>query len=179
MNTERMTHLNKADLHTANEPFDISGRLSLRFDAGKWAYDEVLSERVYQKQYPDYDGAAADDYINDENRAAFLVYEENRCIGQILLAGTWNRYAHIEDLSIAAAYRRKGIGTTLLREAEKWAREHNLAALSLECQDNNIQASRFLCKNGFEIGGVNTKLYAMLGKPYEEETAVLWYKSLL
>jgi len=179
MNTERLTHRNKADLHTANEPFDVIGKLALRLDDGKWTYDEVMSEYVYQKQYPDYDGAAADDYINNENRAAFLIYEDTRCIGQLLLAGTWNRYAHIEDLSIAAAYRGKGAGTTLLREAEKWAHEHNLAALSLECQDNNIQAARFLSKNGFLIGGVNTELYAMLGKPYEDETAVFWYKFLL
>ena len=99
-------------------------------------------------------------------------------VGQILIAKTWNDYAHIEDISVAEAYRGQGIGTMLLGKAETWAKTNNLNALSLECQDNNVLASRFYKKNGFVIGGVNTELYAMLGEPYASETAVFWYNKL-
>lgn len=169
---------NKHDLNLPNQPFEIIGHLDIRFTDGKWHYEEVLSETVTKKQYPNYDGADADDYINSDDRAAYLVYDGEKCVAQILLARTWNGYAHIEDISVAAAYRGQSIGTSLLAKAEEWAREKNLSALSLECQDNNILASRFYQKNGFRIGGVNTKLYSMLGKPYASETAVFWYKYL-
>ena len=174
-----MTISNKNDLNKANQPFDIIGRLDIRFENGKWEYSEVLSDTVSRKQYPNYDGAKAEDYISSTDRVVYFAYDGENCVGQILIAKTWNNYAHIEDISIAEDYRRQGIGATLLAKAETWAKANNLNALSLECQDNNVLASRFYKKNGFAIGGVNTELYAMLGEPYESETAIFWYKKLL
>lgn len=173
-----LTVANKNDLNKANQPFDIIGRLDIRFENGKWKYSEVLSDNVSRKQYPNYDDADAEDYISSTDRVAYLAYDGKNCVGQILIAKTWNDYAHIEDISIADANRGQGIGTMLLAKAEKWAKTNNLKALSLECQDNNVLASRFYKKNGFVIGGVNTELYAMLGEPYASETAVFWYKKL-
>lgn len=173
-----MTEANKNDLNKANQPFDIIGRLDIRFENGKWEYSEVLSNAVSRKQYPNYDGAEAEDYIDSSDRVAYFAYDGENCVGKILIAKTWNNYAHIEDISIAEVNRGQGIGTMLLAQAEKWAIANNLNALSLECQDNNVLASRFYQKNGFVIGGVNTELYAMLGEPYVNETAVFWYKKL-
>ena len=175
---QRLTAENKSDLNIPNEPFDVIGRLEIHFDGGEWHSEEVLSAAKAEKQYPNYDGAGTDDYINADDRAAYLVYDGEKCIGQILLALTWNRYAHIEDISVAVAYRGQGIGTKLLEKAAEWAKEKKLLALSLECQDNNILASRFYMKNGFKIGGMNTRLYSMLGEPYSSEKAVFWYKEL-
>ena len=169
---------NKPDLNKANQPFEITGDLNIEFNNGKWSFSEVLSNTKSYKQYPNYDGATADDYISSTNRTAFFAYYNTECIGQILLAKTWNNYAHIEDISVAKEYRSRGVGTLLLANAYNWAKSKNLKAISLECQTNNILATRFFHKNGFEIGGVNTKLYAMLGKSYEKETAVFWYKNL-
>lgn len=173
-----MTISNKNDLNKANHPFDIIGRLDIWLVNGKWEYSEVLSDTVSRKQYPNYDGAEAEDYIASMDRVAYLAYDGENYVGQILIAKTWNNYAHIEDISVATAYRGQGIGATLLAKAETWAKAKNLNALSLECQDNNVLASRFYKKNGFTIGGVNTELYAMLGEPYANETAVFWYKKL-
>lgn len=171
-----MTITNKNDLNKANQPFDIIGRLDIRFENGKWEYSEVLSDAASHKQYPNYDSANAEDYISSTDRVAYFAYDGENCVGQILIAKTWNNYAHIEDISISEEYRGQGIGTMLLGESETWAKANNLNALSLECQDNNVLASRFYKKNGFAIGGVNTELYAMLGEPYANETAVFWYK---
>ena len=173
-----MNVVNKNDLNKANQPFDIIGLLVVRFENGKWEYGEVLSDAVSRKQYPNYDGAEAEDYIASMDRVAYIAYDEEYCVGQILIAKTWNNYAHIEDISVTTAYRGQGIGTMLLGKAETWANANNLNALSLECQDNNVLASRFYTKNGFAIGGVNTELYAMLGEPYASEIAVFWYKKL-
>ena len=168
---ENISHIN-----IANQPFQIIGKLKLYFSDGVWHFEEVLSEMVTEKQYPNYDGADAEDYISSVDRIAYLACDGDKCVGQILLAKAWNGYAHIEDISVAEEYRGQGIGTALLSKAEEWAKEQGLFALSLECQDNNVLASRFYKKNGFHIGGVNTDLYRMLGKPYEDEIAVFWYK---
>ena len=174
----KMTDENKFNLHCANQPFDVIGRLDIRFNNGKWESNEVLFDNVYRKQYPNYNGADVNDYISSSDRQVYFAFSGSECVGQILLAKTWNNYAHIEDLSVSKLFRCQGIGALLISKACEWARENNLNALSLECQDNNIYASRFLIKNGFKIGGVNTELYAMLGEPYATETAVFWYKKI-
>ena len=177
INIIELTAAKIGDLHKANQPFDMIGRLELTLDGGRWQCSEILSATT-QKQYPNYDGATPSDYIGSQDRIAYLAYDGDLCVGQILLAKTWNSYAHIEDISVARSHRGQGVGTALLAKACEWAKANNLAALSVECQDNNLLASRFFIKNGFEIGGVNTHLYAMLGEPYSTETAVFWYKKL-
>ena len=169
---------NKFNLHCANQPFYIIGRLDICFNDGHFKSKEVLFGNSTRKQYPNYNGAGAEDYINSNNRMAYFAFSGSDCVGQILLAKNWNGYVHVEDLSVGEAFRRKGIGTMLLSKAYEWAKENNIDALSVECQDNNIYASRFFSKNGFEIGGVNTELYALLGEPYASETAVFWYKKI-
>lgn len=175
----RLTEDNQRDLYVSNTPFAVIGKLRVTFADGSWHTEEVLSETVMEKQYPNYDGAMAKDYLRDGDRAAYLAYSEGACVGQILLAKSRNGYAHIEDLCVTTARRGQGVGTALLETAEAWAREKGLEAFSLECRDNNVLASRFFKKHGFSVGGVNTALYAHLGKPYDTETALFWYKSLL
>ena len=174
----KISNENHTDLHKANQPFTIIWRLEITFANGHFACREQLSETPTRKQYPDYDGATAKEYIDSDNRAAYLAYCAGKCVGQILLAKTWNGYAHIEDISVAENYRSNGVGSALLNQAYQWAEEQQLSVFSIECQDNNIAASRFFLKNGFTIGGVNTELYKQLGKPYADETAVFWYKAM-
>ena len=79
---------------------------------------------------------------------------------------------------MAADHRGTGIGTALMKKAELWAMAQGTQGISVECQDNNVLASRFLQKNGFFVGGVDACLYQKLGKPYADETAVYWYKTI-
>ena len=174
----KINHSNKSDIHKSNQPFDIIGSLEIYFQNGNWEYSEVLSSDIKTKHYPDFDGADADDYISAPDKTAFFAYWGNECVGQILISKTWNKYVCIDDISVAKANRGHGIGTMLLKKAEAWAKVNDIKAFSVECQDNNVLASRFFSKNGFQIGGVNTKLYSMLGKPYESEKAVFWYKNI-
>ena len=175
MEIVRLTRQRIGDVHSANQPFDLIGRLLLRFENGKWLTEEELSSTGVQKIYPDYDGARPEEYLDNPDRALFLAYEGEECIGQVLLRHTWNGYAHIEDLSVASAWRGKGVGTALFNKAIQWGQECFLEGVSLECQDNNLLASRFFLKMGMEIGGVNTHLYRHLGKPFDEEIALFWY----
>ena len=126
MKIERITTENISDINTSNDSFDIIGRLEIYFDDVKWDYSEIIFPKAVEKCYPDYDGAAAEDYIGADDRVAYLAYEDDRCVGQILLSRSWNRYAHIEDLSVSRAYRSKGIGKSLLNAADAWAKKKAL-----------------------------------------------------
>ena len=167
-----------ADLNTANQPFEIIGKLNITYKNGTWNYKEVIFSAPIEKQYTNYDGATADNYINCDDRVAFLAYKNSVCVGQILIASAWTRYAHIEDISVAREWRGKGIGTSLMDAAVEWAKKKKLCGLSLECQDNNLLASRFYKKYGMHIGGLSTKLYRHMGEPYNKEIAVFWYLDL-
>ena len=162
-------------LHRSNQPFSVVGRLRLSLTDGGWACTEEYFERPTQKQYPNFDGATAADYLAGGERAAFLAFDNGECVGQVLLSRGWNNCAVIEDLSVAQMRRGQGIGTRLVLKAYEWGAKMGLSALSAECQDNNLLAARFFRNMGFEIGGVNTHLYRYLGIPYEGECAVFWY----
>lgn len=162
------------DMYKANQPFQLIGRILPRYENGTWSYREELFSEPREKQYPD-DEEDWGAYIDDPDKAIFLCYEEEQCAGQIILRRDWNRYAFIEDISVAAAFRGRGVGTALMKRAVEWAREKELCGLALETQDNNLLACRFYKKFGMEIGAVNTMLYKNAPKPWCDEIAVFWY----
>lgn len=55
----------------------------------------------------------------------------------------------IETLAVAAEARGQGIGTELLNEAERYAREHGYAVLSLDVVDTNLRARQLYERLGF------------------------------
>jgi len=57
---------------------------------------------------------------------------------------------NIHDLAVVAAYRGKGIGRALLREAENRARGRGCCKLTLEVQDANARARGLYASFGFE-----------------------------
>lgn len=57
---------------------------------------------------------------------------------------------NIHDLAVVAAYRGKGVGRALLREAEKRALARGCCKLTLEVQDANARARGLYASFGFE-----------------------------
>ena len=158
-------------MNKANQEFEIFGRIIPEFSGGMWTYTEEIYEDPYVKRYPD-DTSDYTEYIDDPEKAVFLAYDEKECVGQIVLRKDWNGYAFIEDICVAAAARKNGIGTALMQKAEEWAKDIGLKGLALETQDNNLAACRFYAKYGFVIGAVDTMLYRNSG---DREYAVFWY----
>lgn len=162
------------DVNKANQPFPVIGRLIPYYEDGKWTYMEELFPEPKEKYYMD-DDENWSLYIGNPDKAIFLCYEDGQCAGQIILRRDWNHYAFIEDISVAAAFRGRGVGTALMEQAVRWAKEKELDGLALETQDNNLLACRFYAKFGMEIGAVNTMLYKNAPKPWCDEIAVFWY----
>ncbi|MBM4464509.1 MAG: GNAT family N-acetyltransferase [Chloroflexi bacterium] len=91
----------------------------------------------------------------------FLVAEED---GQVrgyldLSVQAWHLTGWVDNLAVARDYRRRGIGTALLKKATDWSRQRGLMRLMLEVQTKNYPAICFCQKNGFAFCGFNDRYY--------------------
>ncbi|MDR3026416.1 GNAT family N-acetyltransferase [Chryseobacterium sp.] len=72
---------------------------------------------------------------------------------------TWNNSLYIENILIDEKHRRQGIGIMLIKSAIKEARRLNCRVIELETQNTNYPAIQFYRRMGFNITGLNTRLY--------------------
>lgn len=71
----------------------------------------------------------------------------------------WNRSVYAINLLVDVSYRRRGIGTLLLKALEDFAREKEARVLMFDAAVDNIPALNLYLKNGFKVCGYNDKLY--------------------
>lgn len=159
------------DINKTNDYFKVFGKVVPSFQSGKWSFEESLFDEPKEIRFPD-DKLDWSLYINREDKALFLAYKNNNCIGQIRIIKDWNRFV-ILKISLQKEFRGYGIGKLLLTKAEEWAKQRKLIGMSLEAQDDNLGACRFYVKQGFILGGVDT-----LKQSYNPniETTLYWYK---
>ncbi|MEG0927133.1 GNAT family N-acetyltransferase [Chryseobacterium sp.] len=71
----------------------------------------------------------------------------------------WNNSFYIENILVNEKYRRQGFGIILIKNAIKEARSLNCRVIELETQNTNYPAIQFYRRMGFNITGLNTRLY--------------------
>jgi ribosomal protein S18 acetylase RimI-like enzyme len=76
-----------------------------------------------------------------------------------LLAQPWQGMARMPNLAVDRGYRRKGIGTALMRQARQWAWEQGLQAILAESTTKGYPAICFYRRLGFEFCGFNDHFY--------------------
>ena len=160
------------DVNKANQPFEVIGRVAPVFNGQSWGYTEQLFQQTYMKAYPN-EEVDCSEYINSLDKLMLLAYDQQTCVGQIRARANWNRYCLIEDIAVAAAWRGKGVGGTLMRAAIRWAADRGLRGMMLETQDINLNACRFYSHCGFTLGAADTMLYANFDN--YDEIALFWY----
>jgi ribosomal protein S18 acetylase RimI-like enzyme len=72
----------------------------------------------------------------------------------------WHDMGWISNLVVDKSWRRRGIGTLLLRAARKWAGQRELTGLTLEMQTKNYPAISFARKHNFSLCGYNDRYYS-------------------
>lgn len=104
------------------------------------------------------------DYLleNWQRGECFLVADEGGEIRGYLdmTVEAWHQTGWINNLVVAKEYRRRGIGTALMKAALRWAEERNLRTIILETQTKNYPAISFYQKHGFLFCGFNDHYYA-------------------
>lgn len=102
-----------------------------------------------------------DDVIRDFNSGNSIFVADDDGVRGFLDIGAleWNQSAYLSNFALAPAYRRKGIGTALLRVGLAWAREQKLRMVMLDTSTKDHPAICFYQKHGFKLCGYNDQLY--------------------
>jgi len=158
------------DIQLPNEPFSLYGRLIVNYVNQKWSCTEELFPETTQMCFPDehYDYAAMEkDYI-------FLgAYDGTACVGLAVLQHAMFRYLYLYDLKVNHAYRGNGVGKQLMEAAKMIAKDTGYRGIYTIGQDNNLSACRFYLNHGFQIGGLDTRVY--YGTSQEGKSDILFY----
>lgn len=143
-------------------------------DLGKVNKIEIVSFREpWPRSFFNYmHGKAPDLFLVavDGGEVAGYVVGEMR---EIMVSGVPHRYSmgHILNIAVDGRYRRRGVGTRLIKEIEMRFAERNANKITLEVRESNATARSFYQRQGYgDIGRV--KAY------YPDEDAVIMCKDL-
>lgn len=98
---------------------------------------------------------------------AFNAAGVNRLEGRSDLAVLW-------DIRIHPDARRAGVGSSLFRAVESWARDRGCRDVKVETQNVNVPACRFYRRMGCVLGAIDRFAYDDL----PDEVQLLWFKEL-
>ncbi|MFH1005938.1 MAG: GNAT family N-acetyltransferase [Candidatus Latescibacterota bacterium] len=169
---KELSEIEVADVGKCDGVFIVDSRLVVDVENNEVRY-EIVGVPCFKKRYGEDDVDYAT-YVDSPDKTVFLAYVNGQVAGQIILRRNWNRYACIEDIAVDVGFRRTGIGTALIAQATRWARERNLPGIMLETQDNNVGACRFYECCGFKLRGFDTQLYRGIDSG-TDEIALYWY----
>ena len=130
--------------------------------------------KAYLEQYYDLDTFLA--FLKEPERNVYLALQEERIVGYLVdhreknLDGVALGY-YIQRIYMLAAYARKGIGSALLQQAEKQARQTGRQYLWLEVMQSSHESIAFYQRKGFEI---TRAAYFDLIPMKSEEIAKMW-----
>lgn len=169
---KRITKDNYQLVNSFTSQLRVLGYLDIRFENLQYAYRVVETE----KSTKTYEEQAIEPmaYVDSDERCIYYAFDGDELVGQLMLKTQWNRYGFIEDIRVKEGRKGMGIGTLLMERAKGWCREQQLGGLTLETQNNNVDACLFYQKSGFEIGGIDTHMYKQFPM-VAAEIAVFWY----
>ncbi|WP_113740974.1 GNAT family N-acetyltransferase [Bacillus cereus] len=110
-------------------------------------------------------------FIENHNSTILVSVEEGQLVGFILANGgnaQRNKHTAAIVIGILQEYGGKGIGTTLFKEIERWARLHDVWRLELTVMAHNTRAQALYKKVGFEQEGVKKASLIVGGKLIDE-----------
>lgn len=122
------------------------------------AFQTVRLPRSMRAPYPRALEQLVDDWQQGEG---FFVAEEGDQIRGYLdgRVQPWQELLWVTNLAVDKEYRRRGIGSALVRHARQWAREQGLLGVLVEAATKNYPAVHFYEKLGFRFCGFNDQYY--------------------
>jgi len=156
MDYQKITKETEADLQLPNEPFELFGKMNVNRINNQWSQEIQLFDQIKTMTFPN------ENYELEtiqKNGFAIGAYHKDRCVGLAIYQHNWNKYMFLHDLKVNREFRRMGIAGSLLKEGQRHAKDLGYQGIYTIGQDNNLTACKFYLKQGFEIGGFNTRDY--------------------
>jgi [ribosomal protein S18]-alanine N-acetyltransferase len=95
-----------------------------------------------------------------QGEMAGWIAEDQAGIAGFLVARRLVQETEVLNLAVRAGARRRGVGTSLLREAVDWSRLLGAEGMLLEVRASNVAAVRFYERQGFRVVGRRPRYYA-------------------
>ena len=98
-----------------------------------------------------YEDGYLDRYFDGSGDVIFVAEDEGRVTAFISLQIHSDpfEYVYIDDFSVTEDHRCRGIGTTLLAEAEEYARNMGVTGIALHVEKSNLRAAGLYTRNGY------------------------------
>ena len=135
------------------------GRIKILLDDNGWNYNIQYNNNATLKSFPTSKLYEINKFIKLKNKEGYILIENNKYIGHVILEKRFNNTLYIEDFDIDESYRNKGYAKFLMDKVIKTAKNYNVNVVSLEVQDTNVIAFKFYIRYGFEIGGYDNLFY--------------------
>jgi len=91
---------------------------------------------------------------------SFGAFDNDKLIGMIICESReWNNTLYIENILVAEQYRGQQVGKKLMEKIIAYHNTNGFRLIELETQNTNVPAIDFYLKQGFNITGINLKLY--------------------
>jgi ribosomal protein S18 acetylase RimI-like enzyme len=123
------------------------------------AFDTVRLPRQMRAEYPRDLEQLMEHWQLDQGFLAAEVDGELRGYMDLIML-PWQRTGLIANMAVERDYRRRGVGTALMREARQWARKQGLRTIQAEATTKNYPALCFYQKLGFQFCGYNDSYFA-------------------
>jgi RimJ/RimL family protein N-acetyltransferase len=115
--------------------------------------------------------------IRDSSALALVAEADGDLVGNILINVERSAVSeHVGTLSVAVAdgWRDVGIGTTLVRAAQDWARERGLGKVALSVFPDNDRAIAVYEHCGFVREGLRRRQFKLRGGEFRDELLMAW-----
>ncbi len=109
--------------------------------------DRARFEARFREYAADFvEGRRGERFVAEDAEGRFLGY---MILGEITPFTSPRPVGFVYDIWVAPEHRRRGVGRSLLREAERWARAKGYAAIKLEVADANAPAAALYRSAGY------------------------------
>lgn len=149
--------------------------------AAAWRIEErPLRERKMERNAPtDESLFLLKQIVTGAEEGMALLAEHEQVNVAILVARQEPQYGtmRLVDLRVDFEHRRQGVGSAMVYQLISEARTRELRAIAAETRTDNVPASRFLLKCGFDLTGLDTRRYTNHDL-VKEAVTLFWYASL-
>lgn len=119
----------------------------------KELFIEMLQTIYSKKKIEGYEDGYLDKFF-DNHEDWICVAEANGSVVAYLsieVHHEWESYIYLDDLSVSEKYRCKGIGTELIKTAEKFAEETNISTVVFHVEKSNRLAFKLYERLGYSV----------------------------